>query len=73
MQLWGLTAAEARVASLLAGGRSLHEISDLLEIGINTVRTHLQRIFMKTDTSRQGDLVRLLNRLCLTITDRPDV
>jgi len=70
MQLWGLTAAEARVASLLAGGHSLREIADLLEIGFSTVRTHLQRIFMKTDPSRQGDLVRLLNRLGLIFGNR---
>ena len=69
MQLWGLTAAEARVASLVAAGWSPREIADHLEIAFSTVRTHLQRIFVKTDTSRQGDLVRLLNRLGLTFAD----
>ena len=33
----------------------------MLGIGEPTVRTHLQRIFSKTDTLRQADLLRLLH------------
>ena len=36
------------------------EAADMLGIGEPTVRTHLKRIFAKTDTTRQADLVRLL-------------
>jgi DNA-binding CsgD family transcriptional regulator len=57
---YGLTKAEARVAKLLADGQSLREISDLLEITPNTVRTHLKRIFSKTETNRQSSLVKLI-------------
>ena len=38
-----------------AGGRAL-----ILGISEPTVRTHLQSVFKKTDTSRQADLVKLV-------------
>lgn len=57
---YDLTPAEARVAALLAGGLSLGGIVERLGIGTNTARTHLKNIFAKTDTHRQGELVRLL-------------
>ncbi len=57
---YDLTPAEARVAALLAGGLSLDEIGERLGIGTNTARTHLKNIFSKTDTRRQGELIRLL-------------
>jgi DNA-binding CsgD family transcriptional regulator len=41
-------------------GRSLDEASEELHVSISTVRTHLKRIFSKTGTSRQGELVKLL-------------
>ncbi len=55
-----LTPAEARVAMLLAAGLSLEEIVERLGVGSNTARTHLKNIFSKTDTRRQGELIRLL-------------
>jgi DNA-binding CsgD family transcriptional regulator len=57
---YDLTPAEARVAMLLASGLSVDEIVERLGIGANTARTHLKNIFAKTDTRRQGDLIRLL-------------
>lgn len=60
MGLHGLTAAEARVASALSRGLSGSEICRELEIGYNTLKTHLKRIYGKTQTKRQGDLVRLI-------------
>jgi DNA-binding CsgD family transcriptional regulator len=57
---YGLTPAEARVAGFLAGGLGLGEIVERLGIGANTARTHLKNIFAKTDTRRQGELIRLL-------------
>lgn len=57
---YDLTPAEARVAVLLASGLSVGEIVERLGIGANTARTHLKNIFAKTDTRRQGDLIRLL-------------
>lgn len=57
---YGLTPAEARVGLLLASGLSVDEIVERLGIGANTARTHLKNIFAKTDTRRQGELIRLL-------------
>jgi DNA-binding CsgD family transcriptional regulator len=57
-----LTTAEARVAGLLAAGHSVAGIGDKLGIGVNTVRTHLQRAFAKTGTRRQSELVALVLR-----------
>jgi DNA-binding CsgD family transcriptional regulator len=59
-QMHGLTAAEARIASMLADGRSLNEICEILEIKQNTARSHLKQVFSKTGTSRQGELVKLI-------------
>jgi DNA-binding CsgD family transcriptional regulator len=57
---YGLTPAEARLAALLASGLSLHDIVERLGIAANTARTHLKSIFGKTETRRQGELIRLL-------------
>lgn len=58
--LFGLTRAETRVAGGLMRGRSMAEIAGDLGISINTARTHVARIFTKTDTRQQGALVALL-------------
>ncbi len=58
--LYDLTHAEAQLAMLLARGHSLSEASDLLGVSRNTVHTHLSRIFVKTGTSRQSELIRRL-------------
>ncbi len=57
---FGLTPAEARVAGLLMQGRSVEELASALGIAANTARNHLKRLFSKTATKRQGELVRLL-------------
>ena len=58
--LFGLTRAEARLAALLAKGVSPVEACRLLNIKQNTMRTHLKRIFSKTETGRQSELVNLI-------------
>lgn len=60
--IYRLTPAEARLASILAGGSSLEDACDLLEIRKNTARTHLKHIFAKTETNRQSELVNLILR-----------
>jgi uncharacterized protein YhfF/DNA-binding CsgD family transcriptional regulator len=55
-----LTPAEARLAVHLASGASLTEAADEFGVTHNTVRAQLRSIFDKTDTHRQGELVRLL-------------
>jgi DNA-binding CsgD family transcriptional regulator/PAS domain-containing protein len=59
-RLFGFTVGEAEVAVRLTGGASLGDIADELSVSYQTVRTHLQHIFDKTDTHRQAELVRLL-------------
>lgn len=59
-QLYGLTAAEARVAAAALRGEGLRSIAEELAVSANTVRTHLQRVFEKTGTHRQAELVRVL-------------
>jgi DNA-binding CsgD family transcriptional regulator len=60
---FNLTDAESRVAEYLSQGLSLNAIGLELGIAITTVRTHLQSIYSKTDTRRQGELIALLNRI----------
>jgi DNA-binding CsgD family transcriptional regulator len=55
-----MTPAEARLAALIAGGRTLIEAATELHITTNTARTHMKRIYSKTVTRRQAELVRLL-------------
>jgi DNA-binding CsgD family transcriptional regulator len=59
-QLFHLTDGEARIASALAGGLSLAQAAALHGVRISTARTHLARIFQKTDTRQQSQLVALL-------------
>jgi uncharacterized protein YhfF/DNA-binding CsgD family transcriptional regulator len=56
------TPAEARLAVRLASGVSLTETADEFGVTHNTVRAQLRAIFDKTETHRQSDLVRLLQR-----------
>jgi DNA-binding CsgD family transcriptional regulator len=62
-KLYGLTPKEAELAAKLGAGLSLEEAADSLVIRYETARTHLRRIFVKTDTKRQSELVLLLARL----------
>lgn len=59
-ETYGLTRSEAVVASMLVDGHSLEEIAEELGVELSTARSHLKRVFTKTDTHRQSDLVRLL-------------
>jgi DNA-binding CsgD family transcriptional regulator len=58
--IFGLTPAEAHMASVLADGYTVKEACDQLHITCNTARTHLKHIFSKTDTNRQSTLVKVL-------------
>lgn len=64
VKLFRLTKAELKVAQQLLGGAQLAQIAASLGVGEPTVKTHLKNIFLKTDTRRQPQLVRLLLELC---------
>jgi DNA-binding CsgD family transcriptional regulator len=59
-QLFGLTRAEAALATQLSRGLPLQEAADALHISLHTARTQLKAIFAKTGVSRQAELIRLL-------------
>lgn len=59
-RLYGVSAAECRVAQELLGGQTLQAIAGRLHLTENTVKTHLQHLFEKTHTGRQQQLIRLL-------------
>jgi DNA-binding CsgD family transcriptional regulator/PAS domain-containing protein len=59
-QLYDLTPAEAAVTIEVLRGEGLAAVAANLGIAIPTVRTHLQRIFEKTRTRRQAELVRMV-------------
>jgi DNA-binding CsgD family transcriptional regulator len=58
-EFYRLTPAETRLTTLIVGGCSLLAASTELHISKNTARTHMKRIYMKTETHSQVDLVRL--------------
>ncbi len=55
--LYDLTPAEARVAAKLIEYPELKKTADTLNISLTTVRTHLKRIFRKTNTNKQSVLI----------------
>jgi DNA-binding CsgD family transcriptional regulator len=55
---YGLTFAEASLAMRLVQGESIAEAAAALGITEHTARTHLKRVFAKTGTMRQAELVR---------------
>lgn len=58
--LYDLTPAEARLASALGSGQLLAAAAAANKITVKSARTYLERIFAKTGTHRQGELVALL-------------
>ncbi len=60
---FGLSNGEARLAYDLASSGSLSETLENLEITRNTAKTHLRRIYEKTGTQSQVELIQLLHSL----------
>ena len=59
-RLYKLTPCELRVLLAVVQVGGVPEVAEALGIGEATVKTHLQRLFAKTDTSRQAELVKLV-------------
>ncbi|MFB4307411.1 AAA family ATPase [Actinomadura sp. GTD37] len=55
---WGLTAAEVKVALLVARGATNRQVAEQLFLSRHTVNTHLRHIFTKWDISSRVDLAR---------------
>ena len=58
--LFDLTAAEAKIASMLVAGDTVEAIASRQDVTANTVRMQLKSIFAKTGVHRQAELVSLL-------------
>jgi DNA-binding CsgD family transcriptional regulator len=56
-RMHGLTPTEAELAATLAEGKSLAEFADARGCSEGTARVHLKRVFEKTGTRRQAELV----------------
>lgn len=61
----GLTDAEARLALLLAQGRSVKDFAHAQGCTWHTARTHARNLLRKTGTNRQADLATLVRSLLL--------
>lgn len=69
-RLFGLTNAEAALARAMTEGKRLDEAAMEIGITLSSARTYLKRVFSKTGTGRQAELVRLL--LTAPVTEDPD-
>jgi DNA-binding CsgD family transcriptional regulator len=65
--LFDLTPAEARVLELIGAGRTKTEAAEALGVGVSTVGTQMLRVFEKTCTHRQADLVALVSGFSLPL------
>jgi DNA-binding CsgD family transcriptional regulator len=59
-RLFGLTAREASVLSILVEGKDLHGVAARLGIAVETVRSHIKHIMETTGARRQSELVRMV-------------
>lgn len=57
ISLYSLRRSEAACAAKLVLGKSIEVAAQEMFISEHAARTHLKRIFMKTDTHRQPELV----------------
>lgn len=60
MSMFGLSAAESRLARALCHGETLAEFASVQGVKIPTVKTQLRSVFAKTQTDRQVTLVTLI-------------
>jgi DNA-binding CsgD family transcriptional regulator len=61
--LFDLTVSEARIACLIAKGDGPQAIAEALGVSVNTVRSHLQSAYAKTNAPDQLSLGALVNQL----------
>src|SRR5262249_28749463 len=66
-----LTPTELRVLLAVVQLDGVPEVADALGVEKTTVKTHLQRLFAKTDTNRQSDLVKLVAGFANPFVHRP--
>jgi DNA-binding CsgD family transcriptional regulator len=70
--LFDLTPAEARLVVGLCAGQTLADYAGHSGTSLNTIKTHLKRVFDKTGEARQADLVRrVAGDVALRVGSRP--
>jgi len=62
-ECFALTPAETRTLHHFVEGGTVAEAAHALAVSENTIKTHLQNIFAKTRSSRQAQLIKLVNDL----------
>lgn len=60
--LFDLTPTEAKVARGIASGKNVSELACEWRLSDETIKSHLKKVFLKTSTRRQGDLMVLLSK-----------
>jgi DNA-binding CsgD family transcriptional regulator len=68
-QMFGLTGKEAMLANELSRGYTVEQAAERLGVRYETARTHLRRVLSKTRTSRQVELLTLLDRLAHRVVE----
>ena len=69
-KLYHLSPVESRLTSLIAGGATLCHAAEQMRIKEQTARTYLKQIFLKTGTTRQGELIRLVLSSLIGVSSR---
>jgi DNA-binding CsgD family transcriptional regulator len=67
--LFDLAPAEAKLAVQLAAGKTVAEAALISGITIKTARSYLERLFLKTGSRRQAELIALLKSITIAAAD----
>jgi DNA-binding CsgD family transcriptional regulator len=62
-QLFKLTKAEAELAAYLSMGKTINQLASKKPLSKQTLRTQLKRVFIKTETHSQNELIVLLKNV----------
>ena len=69
---FGLTYMQAKLAIEIAKGEGLKACTERLGIALSTGRSHLKQIFLKTETRRQAELVRVISACRFNVPEPDD-
>lgn len=72
-RLHALSPVETQLTALLATGTTLSKAAGIMRIKEHTARSYMKRIFAKTGTNRQADLVRVLLTSAVTVSNEVDL
>lgn len=61
--LFGLSRAEAQIATMLAEGLEPQQIAGRRKVSVGTTRVQIKNIFQKTNVHRQADLIKIVSAL----------